>query len=474
MTTISKVMPNAQNTEYAVLSLMLKHSNNITLLSDLTKEDFYDDRTAAIFESIRYLSLQNFKRVDVNTVTDYVNKISSKVIGQKAIQEIHDMAVHSDKLEEFKKVLKEKTGERKLLKSAEAIQLVSFDDTLTFDEKVAKSSTLLTNIQSTLEDKTKTYAEAKISVIEYIKHKKANPNDTLKFGYFPLDYITGGIPNDFIVIAAMSGLGKTAFITNVAEKISDSGHKVLVFSAEMNAEEVVMREIQRGTGLQVNNMRTGNISDNELRMIESFVPAKNIDINDASNMDVDRLCSIAKISVMKNKTKIIFIDYIQLLTTSKHRNDTNEQMKYIANQLKALSKDLGIPVVALAQFNKEAGKSLDRKPEIGNLRDSSQIAMNAGLIVFIHRADFFDKDIAKDKSHPQHGLVELIVAKNRYGIANTSAWVKWVANRAQFVDTTADFVVPDFDGAKKPLATGFKKKAQVAVVTNEDDETPNW
>lgn len=446
----------AKNTEYAVLSLMLKHSSNIAMCTDLSKEDFYDENCCAVYETIMSFTPFMRDKLSLSIVADRVGLFSDK-ISFDMIKKLSEVPSHSDNLDNLKKTLKEKSGERKLLASAQKIMEISYDQSLSFEDKLGNATSALTNLSYTVSDKTTTYAEAQVSVLEFIKHKKANPLQNLMWGISRLDDLTGGIPNDLTILGAMTGLGKTAFVTNLAESLSDADKKVYFVSAEMNAEEVVLREIQRGTGIQVTKMRTGDISDNELHMIESFVPAKNVFINDASNADIDRVCSAIKVHKLKYGLDIIIVDYLQLLTTTKHKNDPINQVKYISNSLKALSKDLKVPVVALAQFNKEAGKAIDRKPEIGNLRDSSQIAMDAGLILFIHRQDYFDKEIAANKTHRMNGVVELIIAKNRYGVANTSAYCQWIPNRAQFSEFPADWELPVFEGDKE-TASGFKKK----------------
>lgn len=433
----------SQNAEYAVIALMLKHQNNLDLFDDLNKSDFYDERCSAVFEAIRACQKTN-KKVDYITVSDQLKRFGNDSINSTHLKSLIDnISCHSDNADLYKKELKEKTGERKLVDVSNKIKEIVWKPDFSLEEKVKEVWSRLESMSFGIEDNTKTYAQGKNEVLELIKFKKANKHRNMKFGFEQLDAYTGGIPPDLIAVGGMPGGGKTSLAQQWAAQLAKQDFVVFFASAEMNITELIMRDIQRETGISVITQRLGETTEEEDEIIAGFEAPEKIYINDTSNLDVDKLSVMVRVAKKKHGLDVVIVDYLQNLSTTKYPNNPIEQIAYISKTLKSLSKDLKIPVIALTQYNKNAGQSSDNKPSMADFYGSGQIGKDAGLVILIHRADYFDKAIAQNPNHAMHGIVEFIVPKSRYGPSNVSAWCRFQHNRTKFVELGCNEPIPD-------------------------------
>ncbi len=448
-----QLVPMAKTTELAVISLMIRHNDNRILLSDLTDNHFADLNCLQVFSAIR--SLESSKtRVDITTIFDRLSQNKDNSITMEQLVKLKEYNAHSDNLSTYKEVLESKKVERDLANTGDSIKEICFRD-IPLEDKIAQSISAITSLNYSVGEQTMTHEDAKNKLIAEIKKRKESTGTGLTWGLADLDEALHGINPDLITIAGMTGGGKTAFVVDVLMRNARNNHNCLFFSSEMNAEMIMYREIQKDLGISTGRLRAGEVSDYELEKISNYETSKNLWINDTSNLDVDKLVSIATLEHKKHGLDLIVVDYLQLLSTTKFKDQEVQQIGYISGQLKALSHKLNIPVIALVQYNKEV--ELREKPTKNYIYGSGKIVKDSGVVLLLHREDYFNKEIANNPAHSKNGLVEIIIDKNRYG-AMKSVYARFIKERTTFVDLPPE-EIPVFEGDLiKENPNGFKKK----------------
>ena len=434
-TTTKISLPHNKNTELALVSLLLRHKDNFLKSANISKEDFIDDDSSKIYEAISLLYKDN-KYVDINTVSD------KSGITLEKLQAILEIKTHSDNIEDYISGLKVKTIERKLLDAHTKIGEVVYKTDLSNDDKVAQCLSALNSLSYNLEDKTIGLQDGYDSFITDLKQRVADKGKSvISWGFDNLDNSLGGIPTGLHIVGANPGMGKTSFADQLADHNALKGFKGLFFSAEMNYNELLFRKIQRELNIAVNRLRKGDLCDRELEKVIAFKDqlSKNLYINDVSNLDVNRLKSIAHLQKAKYGLDFIVIDYLQLLSVKLGgKSNKYEEVTEISKQLKSLSKDLKIPVIALAQLNRNNQSRESKQPILSDLRDSGSIEQDADSIIFIHRDDYFDKNSQRK------GKADIIIAKNRYGETATHT-LKWIPTLTKFEEDITAFRNPAND-----------------------------
>lgn len=238
----------------------------------------------------------------------------------------------------------------------------------------------------------------------------------IKTGYKELDlYLTGFYNQDLVILAARPSMGKTSFAGNLAIKIAEQGYPVGFFSLEMSDQAIVGRLLSRSSGINSQKIRSGIIYDPEWpKMIHGAERLNRLPffVDDRGGLNINELHGTAKEWKRKHNGKILFVDYMQLMT-AKGRNN-NEIVGNISKGLKIIAKDLDIPVVALSQLSRELRNRRDKRPQLSDLRDSGSIEQDADTVLFLHRESYYTDD-RKD------GATEVIIAKQRNGPLGTVA-----------------------------------------------------
>jgi replicative DNA helicase len=216
---------------------------------------------------------------------------------------------------------------------------------------------------------------------------------------------------ELIIIGARPAMGKTAFALNIAYNVATIGKKVLFFSLEMTKKQLSLRMNSMTSGVPLNKIKSCMLSEDDVEKItnsyiENAGVLRKIDLVD----NTPYLHNIMKISYSLDNVDLIIIDYLQLIRTKNNYQMRYQELADITNSLKFLAKDLNIPVIALAQVNREVEKKADKRPTLSDLRESGDIEATADVVMFIHREDYYKKENNIDDS-----VAEIIVAKNRNG-----------------------------------------------------------
>ena len=268
----------------------------------------------------------------------------------------------------------------------------------------------------------------------------------LQTGFTKLDALTSGWqPSDLVIIAARPGMGKTAFVISMAKNMAiDFGHGVAVFSLEMSSVQLITRMISSETGLTSEKLRKGNLEPHEWEQLNVKVKKLSdapIFIDDTPSLSIFDLRAKARRLVSQNGVKIIVIDYLQLMTAGGKAGGNREQeISMISRNLKALAKELAVPVIALSQLSRAVEtRGGSKRPLLSDLRESGAIEQDADIVSFIFRPEYYGMTEWDDDEHtPCEGQGEFIVAKHRNGGLDNIR-LKFTGHLAKFSDLEEGF-----------------------------------
>jgi len=259
-------------------------------------------------------------------------------------------------------------------------------------------------------------AEEIVKTIEQIKSltKKERLITGITTAFIDLSLLTLGFQDgNFVVIGARPGMGKTSFMLCNALAQAQEGVEVAIFSLEMSANELFQRILAIETGIPLANLRKGFLSLEEIKKMEETgerIARLPLVIVDSPSMSVYELVVEARELKRTRNTKIIYIDYLQLLTANR-KYSRQEEVAEISRVLKSLARELNIPVVALAQLSRQVEGRSDKRPQLADLRESGQIEQDADLVIFLHRPEYYKKSPPPEEV----GIAEVIIAKHRQG-----------------------------------------------------------
>jgi len=252
-------------------------------------------------------------------------------------------------------------------------------------------------------------------------------------GFIDLDYKTAGMqPSDLVLIAARPSMGKTAFVLNIAQNVAFKEKKtVAIFSLEMSKEQLVNRLFSLESRVDSQKIRTGDLSDSDWeRLIESagVIGESNLIIDDTPGISISELRSKCRKYKLEHNLSMIIIDYLQLMSGSGRGSESRQQeISEISRSLKAVARELQVPVLALSQLSRAVEQRPDHRPMLSDLRESGAIEQDADVVMFIYRDDYYDKDSEKK------GIAEIIIAKQRNGPIGTVDLV-WLPDYTKFAN----------------------------------------
>ena len=256
-----------------------------------------------------------------------------------------------------------------------------------------------------------------IARLEFLYNKKDGLTG-LTSGFVDLDKVTSGWQNsDFVIIAARPAMGKTAFCLNMAQNAAiESGRPVAVFSLEMSKEQLVQRMVSSAAELDQQKLRTGRLQEEDWATLVSAVgplaeaPIYLDDTPAVSVRDIRAKCRRLKV---EKDLALVIIDYLQLMSGNGRTESRQQEVSQISRSLKALARELNVPVIALSQLSRSAEQSADKKPSLSHLRESGSLEQDADIVMFIHRDEYYNPDSEKK------GIAEIIIAKHRNGATGT-------------------------------------------------------
>lgn len=423
-----RVIPNNKEAEQSVIgSMFLSKYALEKCLESLTKEQFYLDSHNKIFDAISHLA-ENGNAIDITTVTAELDrrKELNQVGGVEYLTEIIDTVPTAANVEEYIKIVEEKAVLRKLI-----------DTTMEIEKECYQPIENITDVLDTAEKKilnvVKTRKSTEFRTIQDVLYKTQENLEKLSqmkgeitgipTGYYDLDKVTSGLHgNELIIIAARPAMGKTAFALNLATNMAINSKKtVALFNLEMGAEQLAMRMLSSVGQIEGYKLRSGKLEHNDWKRINEAISRladTNILIDDTPGMNIAEIrAKCRRMASTKEGLDIVIIDYLQLITGSKHNAGNRQQeIAEISRSLKTLAMELNIPIIALAQLSRSVEGRDDKRPILSDLRESGSIEQDADIVSFLYRDDYYNKESAIDEYTSKS---EFIIGKHRNGPTTT-------------------------------------------------------
>ncbi|WP_233901330.1 replicative DNA helicase, partial [Tenacibaculum piscium] len=421
-----KLPPQALELEEAVLGAMMIDKKGIDEVIDILSPDsFYDKRHQQVYQAI-YTLFQNSEPIDLLSVSTQLKKDGKLDLagGDFFLIGLTQKVASSAHIEFHSRIILEKYIQRKLITISSEIIENAYNETVdVFDLLDDAEGKLFEVTQGNLKkgaEKADSLVQQSINRIQEISGKEGMSG--LQTGFTKLDALTSGWqPSDLIIIAARPGMGKTAFVISMAKNMAiDFGHGVAIFSLEMSSVQLITRMISSETGLTSEKLRKGNLEPHEWEQLNVKVKKLSdapIFIDDTPALSIFDLRAKARRLVSQHDVKIIVIDYLQLMTAGGSGGNREQEISTISRNLKALAKELSIPVIALSQLSRAVEtRGGSKRPLLSDLRESGAIEQDADIVSFIFRPEYYGMTEWDDDDHsPCEGQGEFIVAKHRNG-----------------------------------------------------------
>jgi len=346
----------------------------------------------------------------------------------------------SANVKQYAEIVKEKSVKRRLIKVNEAIANKCYSDSepldLVLEETEKQVFDLVQNRGSSDYVPIKDVVINALKKIEQVSRTSGSVTG-IPTGFIDLDYRTAGLqPSDLILVAARPSMGKTAFVLNIAQHVALKCNQcTAIFSLEMSKEQLVNRLFALEARVDAQALRTGNLQDNEWeRLVEAAgsIGRSELIIDDTPGISISEMRSKCRKYKLEHDLKLIIIDYLQLMSGSGKGSDSRQQeISDISRSLKALARELSVPVIALSQLSRAVEQRPDHRPMLSDLRESGAIEQDADVVMFIYRDEYYNKD-SENK-----GISEIIVAKQRNGPIGTVNLV-WLPEYTRFANMERD------------------------------------
>lgn len=436
---IKRVMPHSIEAEQAVLGAMLMDKDAVVAASELISgRDFYQTAYGVVFDSIIELFNEG-KPVDLVTLKERLKEkeVPPEVASLEFARELLDAVSTSANIKYYAEIVSDKSLMRRLIKLNDDISNTCYAG------KEPLEAILETTEKSVFEllqrRNTGDYVPIKDIVLNALDRiEKASKNKGtvtgIPTGFIDLDYKLSGLqPSDLILVAARPSMGKTAFVLNIAQYIAFKKEKgVAVFSLEMSKEQLVNRLFSLESQVDAQALRTGNLKDSDWeKLIEGagIIGRSNLIIDDTPGISVSELRSKCRKYKLEHDIQIIIIDYLQLMTgrVGGRAESRQQEISDISRSLKALARELNVPVVALSQLSRAVESRPDKRPMLSDLRESGAIEQDADVVMFIYRDEYYNKDTEYKRQ------AEIIIAKQRNGPVGTVN-LAWLGEYTKFAN----------------------------------------
>jgi replicative DNA helicase len=424
-----KLPPQVLDLEEAVLGAMMIDKKGVDDVIDILQPDaFYKDAHKHIFEAILQLFTET-QPIDLLTVSTQLKKNGKLELagGDFYLIQLTQKIASSAHIEFHSRIILQKFIQRSLIRISSEIIEESYDETTDVFDLLDKAESKLYevtqgNIKRSSETAQSLVLQAK-KRIEEIAGKEGLSG--IATGFEKLDQLTSGWqPSDLIIIAARPGMGKTAFVLSMARNVAiQFGHAVAVFSLEMASVQLITRLISSETGLSSEKLRTGKLEKHEWEQLSTKV--KDLEkaplfIDDTPSLSIFDLRAKCRRLASQHGIKLIIIDYLQLMTAGgngKGGGNREQEISTISRNLKALAKELNVPVIALSQLSRAVEtRGSSKRPLLSDLRESGAIEQDADIVSFIYRPEYYKiEEWDDDEQSSTAGQAEFIIAKHRNG-----------------------------------------------------------
>lgn len=419
-----RVPPQNIEAEQAVLGAMLIKKEAIAEVQEILQpDDFYREAHRIVYEAMVQLQ-NNDEAVDLVTLTEQLRKSEQldKIGGLAFITQLANAVPTAANVVYHAKIVKEKAELRSLINAATAIASAAYEDNTDveniMDDAEKKILAVANRQNGGAFESMKSIVMRTFERINILYESKGGLTG-ISSGFKDLDKLTAGLQkSDLILVAARPSMGKTAFTLNIASYVGTHGGKVAFFSLEMSKEQLMQRMLCAEGGIDATKLRTGQLDTqewNKLVHVADTLSRAPIYIDDTAGITVMELRSKARRLKAEHGLDLIIIDYLQLMQGRPSKNGDNRQQEIseISRSLKALARELDVPVIALSQLSRSVESRQIKKPMLSDLRESGSLEQDADIVMFLYREDYYDKD-TENKN-----ITDIIVAKHRNGPVDT-------------------------------------------------------
>ena len=423
-------MPNSLEAEQSVVGSMIMDKDAIvTAMEMLVQDDFYHKQYGILFDSM--IELYNAGQpVDLVTLQ---NKLKEKDVPQEisSLEFVRDLVTSvptSANVKYYANIVKENAMKRSLIKTIDDIENECYAGKESLESILDKTEhDVFALLSSRTGGEYVPIRQVVMNALEKIEmaSKQSGTVTGIPTGFIDLDYRTAGLqPSDLILVAARPSMGKTAFVLNIAQYVAFHENMcTAIFSLEMSKEQLVNRLFSLESRVDAQALRTGNLSDADWeKLVEGagIIGNSELIIDDTPGISISEMRSKCRKYKLEHDLKLIIIDYLQLMSGSGRSSDSRQQeISDISRSLKALARELSVPVIALSQLSRAVEQRPDHRPMLSDLRESGAIEQDADVVMFIYRDDYYNKDT------DLKGISEIIIAKQRNGPIGTVnlAWL---------------------------------------------------
>jgi len=411
--------PQNIEAEQSVLgSLLLDSEAVVRVASFLRPDDFYNRAHSLIYQAILNLH-ERREPVDFVTLCDELDRkgLLEEVGGAAYITSLINAVPTPIHVEHYARIVERTATLRRLLSAATEIASLAYEEARDIDEVVDRAEQIIFGVSQRRLHRDvlpiKQVLEEYFERIEYL-HRHRGEFIGVPTGFTQLDKLLGGLQkSDFVIIAGRPGMGKSSLALSIAHNAAKRfGQRVAIFSLEMSAEQVVQRLLAAETGIDSQRLRLGDIRDEEWpRLVQAIAILSDalIFIDDTPAISAMELRAKARRIHAEHGIDLLIVDYLQLMHGDARSENRVQEISYISRSLKALARELNIPVVALSQLSRAVEQRQDKRPILSDLRESGSIEQDSDVVMFIYREEMYNPDTEKQN------IAEIIVAKHRNG-----------------------------------------------------------
>jgi len=434
---ISRIPPHNMEAEQSVLGSMLLDKEAVAVAIDSLKgEDFYLDAHKEIFEAMTEI-YDRGEPVDLVTVVEELRQRATldAVGGVSYITDLSMTVPSTANIKYYVGIVEEKSILRRLIAACNDVIRESYeareDIEIIVDHAEKKIFEITQRNTTTDFEPIKTILLDTYTKIEELSKNKGSIIG-IPTGFVDFDQKTSGLhPSDFILVAARPSMGKTSFVLNIAQYAAlHAKVPTAIFSLEMSKEQLVQRMLSSESNVELQKIRTGELTEEDwIRLVEAAGPLSQapIYIDDTPGITVMEVRSKARRLKIEKGLGLIIIDYLQLMSGRGRAENRQQEISEISRSLKALARELHVPIIALSQLSRAPESRNDHRPVLSDLRESGAIEQDADLVAFLYRDEYYNPDTDKKN------IAELIIAKQRNGPTGTVELV-WLGQFTKFVN----------------------------------------
>ena len=435
---MDKALPSNSEAERAVLgSVLLNRDAIIAIAAWLQPDDFYAQQHAYIYEAM-LTCYNNRVPPDTRTVADELRRHErlEPIGGLPFLLSLVDSVPSSYHIEYYAQIVQRTALLRKLIGAGGKIAQIGYDESEDVEATLDKAESTLFEVSQRRSTQDFVHIGQVIDTYyEQINYLQEHRGEVVGVptGFRDFDEITGGLQrSDLIILAARPAVGKTSFAMSIAHGVASQGNGVVgIFSLEMSRDQLVQRMIAMETGIDTHKLRTGHIRDSELQTVMeamSRLASMPLYIEDSAGMSIMEVRSKARRLQSRVGIDLVIIDYLQLMQ-GRGRENRVQEVSEISRGLKALARELNVPVIALSQLSRGVESRTSHIPMLSDLRESGSIEQDADIVLFIYREELYEPDTDKK------GIAEIHLAKHRNGPVGVVP-MRFEASTTRFSDLT--------------------------------------